>query len=241
MITIRSGSTPRRHRPRSAASSATISDRRRLLFQTLDHDIGPSSAQHIQHLAAIHTIVRYQDQGPAITAGHAREPELTPSPSAPRHSVPDIAQPASHPTHGFAQAGRRRYRDDHEARLVASADQWHMPFHQPRIIDRRHQMHAAVRHVRGQPSPLCRCGVPSCTVPSRSARASSSIDRRTSMTCLLIDVCHSHLVSGRHASILRTYLCCADSRAGVSREIGLRSLAMATRHFGACRICCGNS
>ena len=41
-------------------------------------------------------------------------------------------------------------------RVVASADHWHMPFHQERIIGRRHHTHAADRHLCGQPLPLCR-------------------------------------------------------------------------------------
>ena len=82
--------------------------------------------------------------------------------------------------------------------VAASAVHWHMPFHQARIIGRRHHAHAADRQVNGQPSP-----------PRRSRRAVMQRSRRAARSrftdpieggdhLLLCDIRHRHLSIGRH-------------------------------------------
>ena len=153
------------------------------------------------------------------------KPTLTPSPSAPRHSIAHITQPTSHPTHGIAQVGRRRYRDDHEARHrrfcrpVAHA----MPpatDHRSTAPDARH------RSARERPTTAVMSLLACRHAPFKPFSEGKLIDRSQDIDdLLLIDVCHCHLVPGRHASILRAYLSCADSRAGVFSEDRIADVA----------------
>jgi hypothetical protein len=113
--TIRSGSTPRRHRPRSAASSAVIATSGSSCSRPLTHDIRPSSAQHSLDLVPIHTLMRDHHQRPAGTTGHASKADLMPSPTATRHPVSNVAQPTPHPSYSVWQASRRVQWDDGKA------------------------------------------------------------------------------------------------------------------------------
>ena len=183
MTTIRSGSTPRRHRPRSAASSADIATVGSSCSRLLHHDIRPSSAQHILDLVPIHALMRDHHQRRAVAACHASEAHVAPSPPAPRHPVSNIAQPTPQPSYSVGQASRRVQWDDGKAPVVASADHWHMPFHHERIIGRRHHTHAADRQVNGQPSPPRRSRRAVMQRSRRSARSGSPIPQRAAMTC----------------------------------------------------------
>jgi hypothetical protein len=55
--------------------------------------------------------------------------------------------------------------------VVASSVHRHMPYHQPRVIGRPHQTHAADRQMRGQPLPPCRAKRVVVQSSRRSARS----------------------------------------------------------------------
>jgi hypothetical protein len=65
------------------------------LLQGLHHDIRPSTAQHIQHLAPIHAIMRDHHQRDAVAACHASKADAMPSPALPSATISDITQSAS--------------------------------------------------------------------------------------------------------------------------------------------------
>ena len=183
MITIRSGSTPRRCRPRSAATSAVIANCRCLLLQGLHRDIRPSTAQHSLDLPPIHAIVGDHHQRRGMRAGHASEAHV--APSIPENRAVDRAHHAMH----VAAVVQRLSRPADEfigmmARLdVAAANQPRMPCHHERITGRRHHTHAADRQLNGQPSPPRRSCRAIAQRSRRSARSVSSIPRRATMTC----------------------------------------------------------
>jgi hypothetical protein len=79
---------------------------RLLVLQALHQDIRPSLAQYIQHFTPLDILVRYQHHCRAITACHAGESDITPSPAATRHPVPNVAQPTPQPSYSVRQASR---------------------------------------------------------------------------------------------------------------------------------------
>jgi hypothetical protein len=85
--------------------------------------------------------------------------------------------------------------------VVAAAVHWHMPFHHERIIGRRHQPHAAVRQMRGQPLPLCRAKRVVVQSSRRSARSRSPIEAQHVDNLLLFGIHHRHLSIRGHAGI----------------------------------------
>ena len=70
---------------------------RLLLLPNPSARLRPPSAQHIQQLAPIDTLMGDQHQSPMVAADHAGETDRAPSPKAPRRSVSDIAQTATEP------------------------------------------------------------------------------------------------------------------------------------------------
>jgi hypothetical protein len=75
-----------------------------LMLQILRHDIGPSLAEDIEHLATIDALVRDNDQSLVIAAHQSGEGHRAPSFPASRCSVADIPQAAPQPSGkiGFA-------------------------------------------------------------------------------------------------------------------------------------------
>ena len=96
--------------------------------------------------------------------------------------------------------------------VVASADQWHMPAHHERIIDRRHQTHAADRQVNGQPSPPRRSRRAVKQRSRRSARSGSSRPRKGKDHRFLGGIHHRHLVICGHALFMWARLSSRDFR-----------------------------
>ena len=111
---------------------------RLLMLQILQHDIRPSSAQHIQHLATIDVLVRDHDQSLVIAAHQPGEGTV-------RHC---LQRRAVRSRTSLKPRRSRRTASDKPAgdgigmmaRLdVVADDHSRMPNHQPRIIARRHQ------------------------------------------------------------------------------------------------------
>ena len=182
MTTIRSGSTPRRHRPRSAASPGDIATVGSSCSRLLHHDIRPSTAQRILDLVPIDSLVRDHHQ--------RRADHRLPCQRSTHRAIDLLRRAIRSRTSRNPRRSRRtasgRPADEcigMTARLdVASADHWHMPFHQERIIGRRHHTHAADRQVNGQPSPPRRSRRAVMQRSRRSARSTSPIRSRATMT-----------------------------------------------------------
>jgi hypothetical protein len=68
-----------------------------LLLQILQHDIGPSSAEHIKHLATIDALVKDHHQSPVVAAHQPSEAHCAPLPRAPHRPVTNIPQAAPEP------------------------------------------------------------------------------------------------------------------------------------------------
>ena len=164
MITIRSGSTPRRHRPRSAASSAVIaqagSSCSKLFTTTSGHRRRSTSCTSRRSIPSC--VISHQCH--VITACHASEADITPS--LLRRAIRSRTSRNPRRSRRTASGRPADKCSGMTARLqvVASADHWHMPFHHARIIGRRHHTHAADRQMCGQPLPLCRPNVLSCSL-----------------------------------------------------------------------------
>ena len=94
MITIRKGSTPRRHWPRAAASSAVIVTVGSSWRNSFPVASGPSMVQYILHLPPINSLVNDHHHCRVITPGHASTTHVAPSIPVPRRPIAHIAQPA---------------------------------------------------------------------------------------------------------------------------------------------------
>jgi hypothetical protein len=108
-ITLRHDNDPQRlNAPAALSQVGSITGQHRhdrfLILQILDHDIRPTSAQNIEHLASIYTRVRHQDRRRGVTSYKPSEAHVAPLPLATRHPIPDIAQCTAEPTRGITQA-----------------------------------------------------------------------------------------------------------------------------------------
>ena len=78
------------------------------MLQALHQDIGPSLAQDIQHLTPLDIFVRDHHHCRVITTDH----HITPSPSATRHPVSNVAQPTPQSPYSLGQTSRQVQREN---------------------------------------------------------------------------------------------------------------------------------
>jgi hypothetical protein len=87
--------------PPATAEVGSIVGRHRhgwfLLLQILQHDIGPTPAQHVKNIAAIDALVGDQHESPVIAAHQSRKIHRAPSSPASSRTVTDIPQAATEP------------------------------------------------------------------------------------------------------------------------------------------------
>jgi hypothetical protein len=153
MTTIRSGSTPRRHRPRSAASLGDIAT----VGSSCSGSLTTTSGQ--RRRSTVSTSCRSTPSCEISTNAMPSPPAMPAHPTSRQDRLcrAILSRTSRQPRRSRRTASGRPADEciGMMARLdvAASADHRHMPFHQPRIITRRHHTHAADRHEYGQPSP----------------------------------------------------------------------------------------
>ena len=70
-------------------------------LRILHHDMRPSWAQHVQHLATVYAIVDHQYQRPAIASDHPCESNGAPSPPVSCRSVANVPEATAEPTNNI--------------------------------------------------------------------------------------------------------------------------------------------
>ena len=208
MITTRSGSTPRRHRPSSAASSGNISQVGsscpRFLISTSGHRRRRTSCTSDRSIPSWETITIALRSPPIIPANRTsrhgflrRATRSRTSRIARRRCRAALGKPTDEPI-------------DRMARLDVASAQSHIPTHHPWIIARRHHVHAAdwqenAPPVAMMPGSMCRHAA------AKTCRQIRLIDREQGTDDrLLLGVRQLHLALCGHPGHLRTYLCGAD-------------------------------